>query len=93
MENFREQQNKVKNRCEDSKIISVNEYDMISDWISSNKKIETKLLYKASKDGDKSKDFHDKCDNKGSTFCIFQLENGYIIGGYSSISWKNNGGV
>ena len=30
--------------------------------------------------------------NKGSTFCIFQLENWYIIGGYSSVSWKDNGG-
>ena len=92
IKNLREQQNKVKNKFEDSKIISVNEYEMISDWISPYKKIEAKLLYSASKDGDKAKDFHDKCDNKGSTFCIFQLENGYIIGGYSSISWKDNGG-
>ena len=83
---LREQQNKVKNKFEDSKIISVNEYEMISDWISPNKKIDAKLLYRASKDGDKAKDFHDKCDNKGSTFCIFQLENGYIIGGYYSVS-------
>ena len=90
LKNLREQQNKVKNKFEDSKIISVNEYEMISDWISPNKKIDAKLLYRASKDGDKAKDFHDKCDNKGSTFCIFQLENGYIIGGYSSISWKDN---
>ena len=91
IKNIKEQQNKVKNKFEDSKIISANEYDMISDWISPNKKIELNLLYRASRDGDTIKDFHDKCDNKGSTFCIFQLENGYIIGGYSSISWKYSG--
>ena len=89
---IREQQNKVKNKFEDSKIISLNEYDMISGWISPIKKLEVNLLYRASRDGDKTKDFHDKCDNKGSTFCIFHLENGYIIGGYSFISWKDNGG-
>ena len=83
----------MKNKFEFSTIISANEYDMISDWISPNKKIELNLLYRASRDGDKVKDFHDKCDNKGSTFCIFQLENGYIIGGYSSVSWKDNGGA
>ena len=81
-----------KDKFDDSTIISRNEYDMISDWISPNKKIEVKLLYRASRDGDKAEDFHNKCDNKGSTFCIFHLDNGYIIGGYTSISWKNEGG-
>ena len=89
---LKEQNNKVKNKFEDSKIINANEYDMISDWISPNKKIELNLLYRASRDGDKAKIFHDKCDNKGSSFCIFHLDNGYKIGAYSSISWKNNGG-
>ena len=89
---LKEQQNKIKNKFEDSNIINANYYNIISDWISPNKKIEVNLLYRASRDGDKAKDFHDKCDNKGSTFCIFQLDNGYIIGGYSSISWKDNGG-
>ena len=55
------------------------------------KKKKFYLLYRASRDGDKCKDFHDRCDNKGKTFCIFLLQNDYIIGGYSSISWKNNG--
>ncbi len=68
------------------------EYDLISNWISPNKKIKINLLYRASRDGDKCKDFHDRCDNKGSTFCIFYLENGYKIGGYTSISWQNNRG-
>ena len=81
------------NIFKDSKIISINEYDMISNWISPNKKIKFNLLYRASSDGDKSKDFHDKCDNKGSTFCIFHLDNEYIIGGYSSVSWENSGGL
>jgi HAMP domain-containing protein len=91
IKSLKEQQNKIQNKFEDSNIINANYYNIISDWISPNKKIEVNLLYRASRDGDKAKDFHDKCDNKGSTFCIFQLDNGYIIGGYSSISWKDNG--
>ena len=66
--------------------------NMIFDWIYPNQKIKFNLLYRASRDGDKVKDFHDKCDNKGSTFSIFHLDNGYKIGGYSSISWQNKGG-
>ena len=72
-----------KNNFEDSKIMTIDEYDMISNWISPNKKIKINLLYRASRDGDKPKDFHDRCDNKGRTFCIFDLENGYKIGAYT----------
>ena len=39
-----------------------------------------------------SKDFHDKCDNKGKTICLFLNDKGNIIGGYSSIHWTKNGG-
>lgn len=80
-----------KNNFEDSKIITINEYDMIQNWISPNKKIKVNLLYRASRDGDIIEDFHDKCDGKGSTFCIFDLENGYKIGAYTSVSWQNYG--
>ena len=32
--------------------------------------IQLKLIYKASKDGYKSADFHEKCDKKGKTIII-----------------------
>jgi len=50
------------------------------------------LLYRGSRDGSKSKDFHDKCDNKGPTICLYKNDKDYIFGGYASISWTNNGG-
>ena len=39
-----------------------------------------------------SNDFHNKCDNKGNTICLFLNDKDNIFGGYSSIPWTNNGG-
>ena len=39
-----------------------------------------------------SKIFHQKCDNKGPTIILYRHINGYIFGGYSSISWSSSGG-
>ena len=51
-----------------------------------------KLIYRGTRDGMTSKDFHDKCDNKGKTICLFLNDKGNIFGGYSSIPWTSNGG-
>ena len=39
-----------------------------------------------------SNDFHNKCDNKGNTICLFLNDKDNIFGGYSSIPWTKNGG-
>jgi len=49
------------------------------------------LLYRGSRDGSTSKDFQERCDNKGPTICLYKNEKDYIFGGYASISWNNNG--
>ena len=54
------------------------------------KKME--LLYRGTRDGSKSKNFHNKCDNQGPTICLCENEKGNIFGGYSSISWESSGG-
>ena len=76
----------------ESKIILPNENELICNWIAPNKTIEAKFLYRASIDGDSSKDFHEKCDDKGMTICFFKLGNGRRIGGFTSLSWSMNGG-
>ena len=50
------------------------------------------LLYRGSRDGSTSKDFHDRCDNKGPTICLYKNDKDYIFGGYASISWTSNCG-
>ena len=65
-----------------------NEYwKKILEWCG-YKKME--LLYRGSKDGMLSKNFHDKCDNKGPTITLYKNEK-CIFGGYSSISWSSDG--
>ena len=53
------------------------------------KKME--LLFRGSRDGMTSKDFHDKCDNKGQTITLYQNQKGNIFGGYTSIPWTSDG--
>ena len=50
------------------------------------------LLYRETKDGMKAGNFHNKCDDKGRTICLCLNDKNNIFGGYSSISWSNNGG-
>ena len=49
------------------------------------------LLYRGSRDGMYSKNFHEKCDDKGATITLFRNDKGNIFGGYLPISWKNTG--
>ena len=83
---------------EESTILEDNfEKNMLIKFIEDNdnsKKgiIRTKLLFKATKDGDKSADFHNKCDFMGATLTIIKSENGRRFGGYTSISWEKSKG-
>ena len=51
------------------------------------RKIMSKLLYKASVDGDNYKIFHKKCDNKGETVTIIKSEQNKLFGIYAIESW------
>ena len=77
----------------DSKILEEskkkNEFlDKIYSWTNFKK---MKLLYRGSRDGTKSSNFHEKCDNQSPTLCLYKNDKGYIFGGYSSISWSSDG--
>ena len=62
--------------------------DKIEEWCG-NKKYE--LLYRGSRDGSLSKNFHEKCDNQGPTLILYRNDKESIFGGYASISWSNQG--
>ncbi|CAB4439461.1 unnamed protein product [Rhizophagus irregularis] len=49
------------------------------------------LLYRASRDGNTTEAFHEKCDNKGATIVIVKI-NGteQIIGGYNPFDWDSS---
>ena len=72
----------------DSKI----EFDqeLVKEWLN-NKKFVSELLFRKSKDGDKPKDFHNKCDNKGITIIFIETTKGYKFGAYTELNWKSGG--
>ena len=49
------------------------------------------LLYKASRDGDKSENFHSKCDNINNTLVIIKTTNLNIFGGFTTQTWNHAG--
>ena len=48
-----------------------------------------KLLYRASRDGFGSNDFHSKCDGKANTLNILKA-NGFIFGGFTTAIWASH---
>jgi hypothetical protein len=73
-----------------SKIISNNLFQQLNDWINPSKSLQFELLFAASKNGDKAKQFHLNCDGKGPTVTIVKSKNGHIFGGYLSIPFSSD---
>ena len=89
---------KEKEKNENKKIRNLNslilgdneKYNMtIKNWINPNLKIKSELLYRLSRDGKEYKTFHNLCDNKGNTLTIFKLNDGNILGGFTTKDWDN----
>ena len=77
----------------DSLILSNNEQKILLNLINKSNKISGttfELIYRASKDGWDSKDFHLKCDNKSKTLIIINSDTNNIFGGYTSIPWTQD---
>lgn len=51
----------------------------------------THLLYRGSRNGWNSADFHYRCDNKSPTITLFKIEDGPCVGGFSTIEWRSPG--
>ena len=48
------------------------------------------LLYKATRDGFESKEFHDRCDNAINTVIVIRNNLNYIFGGFTVAKWGSN---
>lgn len=76
----------------ESAIIGSNETyrNQLKTWIG-NFGTQVTLLYRGTRDGFGAANFHQKCDNQGSTLTIVRCTGGYIFGGYTDISWDSSG--
>ena len=80
----------------ESHIVYDNEIELIKNWLSpssvnSNENESTiffELIYRASRDGDDSNNFHIKCDGKGKTITFIKNDLGFRFGGYTSVPWE-----
>ena len=73
----------------DKIIIDEEEKKLICDWISLDRKVKMELLYKATRDGDSSSSFHNKCNGKSPTLTLVKTSNGYRCGGFTSLPWDS----
>ena len=78
---------------EKSKIIHIKDFKLISEGIyrklqQSIKKI--KLLYRATRDGDSSSNFHNICNGKSNTVTFIKTKKGKKFGGFAHNSWYSN---
>ena len=62
---------------------------LVETWLN-NRKFETELLYRKSRDGSTPNDFHNKCDNKGITITFIETTKGYKFGGYTELPWDTS---
>ena len=75
----------------DKIIIDEKEKKLICDWISVDRKVNMTLLYKATRDGDSSSAFHNKCNGKSPTLTLVKTSNGYRCGGFTNAPWDSRG--
>ena len=59
----------------------------IKEWIGC-KKME--LIFRCTRDGSTSLDFHNNCDNQGETIILIKNEKGNIFGGYTCYPWTSD---
>uniref|UniRef100_A0A7S4S2E5 TLDc domain-containing protein n=1 Tax=Ditylum brightwellii TaxID=49249 RepID=A0A7S4S2E5_9STRA len=76
----------------DSNILSADQVYNIKTWLDEDGcGSDTKLLYRASRDGWGAPNFHAKCDNHGPTLTVIHSTEGYIFGGYCDTPWSGMG--
>mmetsp|Transcript_42037 Transcript_42037/g.67578 ORF Transcript_42037/g.67578 Transcript_42037/m.67578 type:complete len:229 (+) Transcript_42037:116-802(+) len=79
----------------DSVILTHREQQCLLDMIATHEitakfaGCEWKLIFRASRDGYSSKQFHAKCDGKANTVCFVETEFDHVCGGYVEVEWKD----
>jgi hypothetical protein len=76
-----------KEKYKGSDIVDHNFMSLISSILKDDKS-EWRMIYKGTKNGFRSKDFHDKCDGHSNTITIISANN-HTFGGFTSASWHS----
>ena len=80
----------------DSKLITnISQLELIKTGIKNydnSKKIKLSLLFRASRDGDTIKAFHDRVDGISPTISLIETKTNYIFGGFTDHAWDSKSG-
>ena len=91
-----EQLNKIKTSNIDSQILKLydsNELNLIEKGVQKNLKkkiIKYTLLFRASRDGYRTSNFHSKCDGKSNTVTLVETTTGRRFGGFTDAQWDQS---
>ena len=64
-------------------------FSKIKETFPYNMTFRYKLIYRATRDGDSAKNFHQKCDYIGPNIILIRTKKDFIFGGVTSKSWKH----
>lgn len=74
-----------------STILKLNEVFKLNRLCGWPQSREFKLIYRATRDGFSSTNFHHKCDSIPNTLMLVRSENGSVFGGYTVQTWSPSG--
>ena len=74
---------------------NINGQNILINWIKekiNKNSIKFELIFKMSKNGTSSNDFHKYCDNKGPTLTLIKTTKNKIFGGFTPLNWESKNG-
>ena len=74
----------------ETKILSTKQVKELRNVCKFGEKLKLSLLYRGSRDGFESQNFHEKCDGFLDTLTIVESEHGKIFGGYVGLAWDQS---
>ena len=89
-EEKRIEEEEEKNLKMDSKILenSQEKKNIIKEFISPNKKVQSELKYRMTRDGADFDTFHRLCDNISPNLLLIKDDKNNIFGGFTKVSWE-----
>lgn len=80
---------KLRGLFRDSTLLNEDQVKVLNDWMGIPGQ-NWDLIYRGSRDGFGSADFHRICDNKPQILVLLQSEEFWLFGGYSNTGWSRN---